>query len=259
MTWLYWHWKASPEILTIGPFQLRWYSLLFAAGFFIGFYLMRSIYRQEKRPEKDLDTLLWYVLIGTIVGARLGHCLFYEPEYYLSHPLAILKVWEGGLASHGGTIGVILALYLYARRHPDQPFLWLADRLAIPTALTATLIRIGNFFNSEIYGHITTVPWAVVFERVDPHPRHPTQLYEALAYLPLFFVLWGLYRKGAYTRWKPGQPLGLFLVWVFGARLLIELVKEPQEAFDLGLPLNMGQLLSLPFVALGLYLLKRKR
>lgn len=259
MTWLYWHWSAAPEILTIGPFQLRWYSLLFAAGFFIGFYLMRSFYRQEKRSEKDLDTLLWYVLIGTIVGARLGHCLFYEPQYYLSHPLDILKLWEGGLASHGGTVGVILALYGYARKHPDQPFLWLADRLAIPTALTATFIRIGNFFNSEIYGAITTVPWAVVFERVDPHPRHPTQLYEALAYLPLFFVLWRLYRQGTYARWKPGQPLGLFLVWVFGARLLIEFVKEPQEAFDLGLPLKMGQLLSLPFLVIGLYLLIRKK
>ncbi|MCS7296963.1 MAG: prolipoprotein diacylglyceryl transferase [Bacteroidia bacterium] len=258
MTYLYIRWAVGPEILAFGSFQIRWYGLLFAAGFLIGFYLMRWIYRQEQRNEKDLDTLLGYLLIGTIVGARLGHCLFYEPAYYLSNPIEILKVWEGGLASHGGTIGVFLALYLYSRRRPDQPFLWLSDRLTIPTALTASLIRLGNLFNSEIYGKITTVPWAFIFERVDPHPRHPTQVYEAVAYLALFFLLLFLYRRGVYLRWREGRPLGFFLLWVFGWRLVIELVKEPQEGFELGLPLNMGQLLSLPFLVVGLYLFVRK-
>ncbi|MDW8416586.1 MAG: prolipoprotein diacylglyceryl transferase [Bacteroidia bacterium] len=248
----------SPELLTLGPIQLRWYGLLFATGFFVGFYIMQRIYRREARPEKDLDALLGYLLLGTILGARLGHCLFYEPEYYLTNPIEILKIWEGGLASHGGTAGVLLALYLYALRHPDQPFLWLADRLTIPTALTASLIRIGNLFNSEIFGKITDVPWAFIFERVDPHPRHPTQIYEATTYLALFFLLLYLYAKGSLQSWKVGRPLGLFLTWVFGARILIEFVKEPQEAFQMALPVNMGQLLSLPLVGVGLYLLLRR-
>lgn len=259
MNWLYLHWSASPDIAHIGPLTLRWYGLLFAAGFFIGFYLMRWVYRQEGRPETDLDTLLWYLLLGTVIGARLGHCLFYEPAYYLANPVEIIKIWEGGLASHGGTLGVLLALYLYTRKRPNQPFLWLADRLTVPTALTATFIRIGNFFNSEIYGKITTVPWAIVFERVDPHPRHPTQLYEALVYFMLFMLLFVLYRRGVYFRWPMGRPLGVFLLWVFGWRFVIEWVKEPQEAFSLGLSLNMGQLLSVPFLVMGLYLLLRKR
>lgn len=255
----YIRWDVSPEIATLGPLQLRWYGLLFATGFLAGFYLMQWIYRREGRPERDLDRLLGYILIGTIVGARLGHCLFYEPEYYLAHPIEIIKVWEGGLASHGGTVGVLLALYFYTRRRPDQPFLWLADRLTIPTALTAALIRLGNLFNSEIYGKVTTVPWAFIFERVDPHPRHPTQIYEALAYLLLFGLLLWLYGQGWYLRHIAGKPLGLFLLWVFGWRILIEWVKEPQEAFHLGLPLNMGQLLSVPFLAIGLYLLLRRK
>lgn len=257
MTLAYIRWNVSPEIITIGPLQLRWYGLLFATGFLVGFYIMQRIYKREGRPERDLDTLLGYLLIGTIVGARLGHCLFYEPSYYLANPIEILKVWEGGLASHGGTVGVLLALYLYTRKRPDQPFLWLADRLAIPTALTAALIRLGNLFNSEIYGKITSVPWAFIFERVDPHPRHPTQLYEAFAYLVLFGIMLAFYAQQVYFS-SAGKALGFFLTWVFGWRLVIEVVKEPQEAFHLGLPINMGQLLSLPFVAIGLYLLLRK-
>lgn len=253
----YIRWHVSPEIVTIGPLQLRWYGLLFATGFLIGFYIMQWIYKREGRPERDLDTLLGYILLGTIVGARLGHCLFYEPSYYLYNPIEIIKVWEGGLASHGGTIGVLLALYLYTRKRPEQSFLWLADRLAIPTALTAALIRLGNLFNSEIYGKITNVPWAFIFERVDPHPRHPTQLYEAAAYLVLFGIMLVFYVRRVYFG-SAGKALGFFLVWVFGWRVLIEAVKEPQESFDLGLPINMGQLLSLPFLAIGIYLLLRR-
>ncbi|MEN2992622.1 MAG: prolipoprotein diacylglyceryl transferase [Bacteroidia bacterium] len=259
MNLAYIRWEVAPEIFTIGPFQLRWYGILFASGFLIGFYLMQWIYARESKPKQDLDTLLWYLLIGTVVGARLGHCLFYEPAYYLENPEKILAIWEGGLASHGGTLGVFLALYLYTRRRPDQPFVWLADRLTIPTALAATLIRLGNLFNSEIYGKVTTVAWAFIFTRVDPHPRHPTQLYEALWYFGLFGLLLYLYGRGFYKHWPVGRPLGLFLSWVFGGRWVIEWVKEPQEAFSLGLGWNMGQLLSVPFFALGIYLLLRKK
>jgi phosphatidylglycerol---prolipoprotein diacylglyceryl transferase len=255
----YIHWRVSPEIFSFGPFAIRWYGLLFASGFLIGYYIMQAIYKREGKPVAHLDTLLWYVILGTVIGARLGHCLFYEPAYYLSNPIEILKIWEGGLASHGGTVGVLVALWLYSRRHPQEPLGWLADRLTIPTALTATLIRLGNLFNSEIYGKITTLPWAFVFERVDPHPRHPTQLYEASAYLLLFGVLLYLYRRHLPFWQKPYRPLGLFLLWVFGWRILIEFVKEPQASFEETLPLHMGQLLSIPFIALGLYFLFRPK
>jgi len=251
----YIHWNVSPEIFSIGPLTIRWYGLLFASGFLIGYYLMQGIYQREQKPIAHLDTLLWHLILGTVIGARLGHCLFYEPAYYLAHPLEILKIWEGGLASHGGAIGVFIALWLYSRKHPQEPFGWLADRLTIPTALTATFIRLGNLFNSEIYGKIATVPWAFVFERVDPHPRHPTQLYEATAYFSLFLLLLYLYYKYHPLWQKTYRPLGLFLIWVFGWRLLIEFIKEVQVEFENELPLNMGQLLSIPMIGLGVYFL----
>jgi len=255
----YIHWNVSPEIFSLGPFTIRWYGFLFASGFLIGYYLMQGIYKREQKPLAHLDTLLWYLILGTVIGARLGHCLFYEPAYYLANPLEILKIWEGGLASHGGTIGVFIALWLYSRKHPQEPFGWLADRLTIPTALTATFIRLGNLFNSEIYGKISTVPWAFVFERVDPHPRHPTQLYEATVYFLLFLLLLYLYYHRPSLWQKIYRPLGLFMIWVFGWRLIIEFVKEVQVDFENTLPLNMGQLLSIPMIALGLYFLFRSK
>jgi len=253
----YIHWRVSPEIFSIGPFAIRWYGLLFASGFLIGYYLMQAIYKREQKPVANLDTLLWYLILGTVIGARLGHCFFYEPEYYLANPLEILKIWEGGLASHGGTVGVFAALWLYSRKHPQEPFGWLADRLTVPTALTAAFIRLGNLFNSEIYGKITTVPWAFIFELRDPHPRHPTQLYEATAYFLLFLLLLYLYRWRLSFWQKTYRPLGFFMVWVFGWRVVIEFVKEVQAPFEEALPLNMGQLLSLPMIAIGLYFLFR--
>ena len=255
----YIHWNVSPEIFSLGPFTIRWYGFLFASGFLIGYYLMQGIYKREQKPLAHLDTLLWYLILGTVIGARLGHCLFYEPAYYLANPLEILKIWEGGLASHGGTIGVFIALWLYSRKHPQEPFGWLADRLTIPTALTATFIRLGNLFNSEIYGKISTVPWAFVFERVDPHPRHPTQLYAATVYFLLFLFLLYLYYHRPSLWQKIYRPLGLFMIWVFGWRLIIEFVKEVQVDFENTLPLNMGQLLSIPMIALGLYFLFRSK
>jgi len=195
-------------------------------------------------------------VVGTIVGARLGHCLFYEPGYYLRHPLEIIAVWQGGLASHGGALGVLIALYLYSRKHPDQPFLWLLDRIAVPTALGACLIRLGNLFNSEIIGVPTHVPWAFVFERVDPIPRHPSQLYESICYAGVFVMLLFLYRR--YRAQTPaGLLLGAFLVAIFTARFLLEFVKERQEAYTLNIPLNVGQWLSLPFILAGAVLLWR--
>jgi prolipoprotein diacylglyceryl transferase len=252
----YIYWNVRPEIFQIGPFTVRWYGLFFAILFAVGYLIVRWQLRIEHKNERQLDTLLVYLVVGTIVGARLGHCLFYEPDYYLRHPLQILKVWEGGLASHGGAAGVLIALYLFTRSRPEFTYLWLLDRIVVPTALGGSLIRLGNLFNSEILGDATHVPWAFVFERVDPVPRHPAQLYEAISYLLVFIALLLVYRRQR-ERTQPGLLTGLFLVGVFTFRFLIEFVKERQATYEANLPLSVGQLLSLPFIAAGMVLLWR--
>ena len=250
------HWHVSPEILRLGPFALRWYGLCFALAFLVGYFIVQWIYQRELKPERDLDRLLFYMLGGTLAGARLGHCLFYEPAYYLSRPLEVLMFWEGGLASHGGLVGIVLALYLYSRPRPEQSFGWLLDRIVIPSALGGCFIRLGNLFNSEILGTPTDVPWAFVFARVDTAPRHPAQLYEALAYAVIFAVLLTVYRKRG-TQTPRGLLTGLFLALVFGVRFLIEFVKVRQAAFGEALPLSMGQLLSIPLILIGIGLVVR--
>ncbi|MHB2150109.1 prolipoprotein diacylglyceryl transferase [Calditrichota bacterium LG25] len=252
------HWNVDPEIFSYGIIHIRYYSLLFMAGFVVGIYMFNWIYKRENKPLQDLDTLLVYMLVGTIVGARLGHCIFYDFTYYFSQPIRILMVWEGGLASHGAAIGILLALYLYTKKRPDQPFLWLVDRIVIAVALAGSFIRLGNFFNSEIIGRPTDVPWAVIFDRVDAIPRHPTQIYEALAYFLIFLFLFFKYKKlGAKT--PQGHLFGLFLILVFGFRFFVEFLKENQSAFEAQLPLNMGQILSIPLVIFGFYLLLRQQ
>jgi prolipoprotein diacylglyceryl transferase len=166
-------WDADPIMLDLGFVSIRWYGFLFSLGFLAGYAQMKRIYIREMKPLEDFDRLLVIMLVSTIVGARLGHCLFYEPAYYLSHPLEILRIWRGGLASHGGAIGILIGLYIFTRMRPSQPYPWLLDRIAIPTALAGCFIRVGNFFNSEILGEPTEVPWAVTFARIDLVPRHP--------------------------------------------------------------------------------------
>ncbi len=252
----YIYWNAQPDLLHVGPLTVRWYGVLFALLFWIGFLIVRWQFLTEGKDETTLNSLLTHLVVGTIVGARLGHCLFYEPGYYLHHPLDILKIWEGGLASHGGAIGVLIALYCYCRQHPDQPYLWLLDRIAVPTALAGCMIRLGNLFNSEILGLPTSVPWAFVFAREDLVPRHPAQLYESIAYAIIFVILLAVYRR--FRRETPrGLLLGLFLVTVFTARFFIEFVKQRQTAYGANLPLSVGQLLSLPFILCGAALLGR--
>ena len=173
-------WDVDPILLHIGPLQLRWYGLLFVGSFFIGIWILQKIYIKEHKDPKVLDNFLIYVLIGAVVGARLMHCFAYEPEFYLSNPLEILKIYKGGLASHGGMIGVIVALYIFAKRY-NQSFMWLLARVTIPGALTAAFVRFGNMFNSEILGLPSDKPWAIIFARVDMIPRHPVQLYEAFS------------------------------------------------------------------------------
>ncbi len=251
-------WNISPEIFTLGPFRVRWYGLFFALGFLLGYEIMVRIYRREERPLENLSNLFIYLILATIIGARLGHVLLYQPDYYLRHPWEILMIWEGGLASHGGFAGVLIAIYLYLRKYRDMSFLELADRLTIPALLAAAFIRVGNFFNSEILGTPSNLPWAVVFARVDNIPRHPAMLYESAAYFVVFCVLFTAYWKSAIIQF-PGRVLGITLATCFFARFMIEFVKENQVPFENNLPLNMGQLLSIPFIVIGLYLVYSSR
>ncbi len=246
-------WDINPILVSLGPLKVHWYGLLFALGFIIGFQIMQWIFQREHKNIEDLDKLLWFLLIGVIVGARLAHVIFYDPSYYFANPIKILTIWEGGLASHGGAIGAMIGLYLF-KRNKEYSYLWLLDRLAIPTALLATFIRTGNLFNSEIVGIPTTVPWAVIFQRVDALPRHPAQVYEALCYLFIFIILFWLY-KTTKIKDKAGMLFGILLSFVFIARLLIEFVKSKQEAYNSELWLNTGQILSIPFILIGLLLI----
>ena len=252
------HWNLSPELFRLGPLAVRWYGLLFMGAFMLGFWLMNRVYLREQRKQEDLDRLLIVTMAGTVIGARLGHCLFYDPAWYLANPLQILKVWQGGLASHGAAVGIVLSTWIFSRSRPDQTLLWLLDRLVVVIALAGMLIRMGNFFNSEIVGIPTTVPWAVVFERVDALPRHPVQLYESICYGLIFVLLYGLLERH-WKRMVPGQLLGLFLVLVFGVRFVLEFFKTSQTDFSMPGPLSMGQWLSIPAVAIGLWLIQRAR
>ncbi len=249
-------WNVSPEIFSFGPVTLRWYGFLFALGFLAGLLVMQWIFRVEDRSRNDVDRLFQYVVIGSLVGARLGHCLFYDPGYYLAHPAAILKIWEGGLASHGTGIGLLVVLFFYARNTPGQSCLWIMDRLSIATVLAGSFIRLGNLFNSEILGKPTDLPWALIFSRVDRLPRHPVQLYESLAYGILFLVLLTLYRRKR-AELPPGLLLGVFLTGTFSARFALEFVKVRQAAFGHDLIFSMGQWLSIPLVLWGSWLLYR--
>lgn len=249
-------WDIRPEIFSFMPLP-RWYSLLFAGGMVFGYFIMRNIYQRENKPVEILDSLLMHVMLGMIIGMRLGHCLLYQPEYYLAHPLEIPQIWKGGYASHGGFAGVLIALILYARRYKEVTFLWVADRVSIIAMLTAGFIRIGNFFNSEMIGHATDVPWRVTFALVDNIPRHPAQLYEAFGYLVITAIDWTMYKRGTVLE-KPGRLLGWTAIMGFSWRFFCEFFKEDQVPFEQGLTFNMGQLLSVPFVLLGIWLVMRK-
>lgn len=248
-------WNADPIAVGIGPLSIHWYGLLFATAFIAGMGLMGRMFVREGRTRDDLDSLLGFVVVGALVGARLGHCLLYDPAYYLSNPIDILKIWEGGLASHGGVAGILVAVWAYARSS-RYPFLWLLDRIAVPAALGGAFIRIGNFMNSEIVGMPTIVPWAVIFARVDDLPRHPVQLYEAAAYLMIFAVLYSAWRAPG-VRSRQGLLAGNFLVLVFAARLVLEFFKTPQAAYEAGFFLTVGQWLSVPCILAGLWLAVR--
>lgn len=255
------HWDVNPEIFRIGSFAVRYYGVLWALSFYLGYIIFNSFVKKEGLKEGFLDSLTIYTAFGTILGARLGHCLFYEPSYYLSNPIEILKIWQGGLASHGAALGIIIALILFSRKWKVS-VVYVLDRIVITVALAGILIRIGNLMNSEIYGVETNLPWGFVFERNgEMFPKHPTQLYEAFMYLLIFIMLYAVYIK-AKSKPKQGLLFGLFLSTLFTARFLIEFLKEPQVEFEKSMTINMGQWLSIPFVLAGIgfivYSLKRR-
>ena len=255
------NWSVNPELLSLGQISVRWYSLLFVSGFILGWFIFKWFFKREDLPVTLLDPLLYTLLIGTIVGARLGHCLFYQPDYYLGSWEGFWEIfmpWKGGLASHGGTIALIIAMIWFAKRYGrkyDFDFLWIMDHLAIAVCFAATLIRLGNLFNSEIYGDVTSLPWGFVFElRGETMPKHPTQLYEALSYFILGVALVLVYKYRLNKVYR-GFFIGTFFIGCFGMRFLIEFIKEPQVMFEQSMTLNMGQWLSLPFVVLGIAML----
>ena len=254
-------WDVNPNIFSIpddiwlvGGFSVRWYGLLFAMSFIFGYIIMQKIFKNEGIGIKVLDELTTYMVIFTILGARIGHCFFYEPAYYLANPFDVLKIWEGGLASHGAAIGIIIGLYFFARKN-KKPTIWILDRIVIVVALAGFFIRTGNLLNSEIFGDITTLPWGFIFTRyyIEAYaidPRHPTQIYEALSYLIIFIFLYNYFWKNK-GHARPGMLFGYFLILVFTVRFFVEFIKIPQVGFEENMILNMGQWLSIPFVIGG--------
>ncbi len=252
MTLLQIGWDASPEIFSIGSLTVRWYGLFWALSFYLGYEIILRIFRKENLPDKMADKILIYMAVGSIVGARLGHCFFYDFDYYSSNLFEVLYIWQGGLASHGGAIGILIALYYYQKKISGQSFTWLLDRLVIPVALAAFFIRMGNLANSEIYGVETSLPWGFIFERRGEEvAKHPTQIYEGLAYMILFLTLgWFYIRKRMVL--PTGFLTGFFALFMFTARFLIEFIKQPQSEFEEGMLLNMGQILSIPAILAGI-------
>lgn len=262
---LYILWNPSEVMFHIGNFGVRWYSMCWLTGLFLGYLLMKRLYKEQQIPDEKFDPLFIYIFVSVLVGARLGHCLFYQPEYFLSswdHFIEMLVPihhmpdgsWKftgyEGLASHGGVIGMIIAILLYAR-NLKVPVWVVLDNMGICSGITATFIRLGNLMNSEIIGKVTDVPWAFIFQRVDQYPRHPGQLYEAISYACFFLIIYYLYRR---HREKVGTGFffGLCLTLIFIARFLIEYTKDIQVDFESGMLLDMGQILSIPFIIIGI-------
>lgn len=256
-------WDAQPEIFTIFGFPIRWYGLMFAASFLLGFQIMKRIFKIENRPEQDLDALLMTMVISTVLGARMGHYIFYEGSDFLKDPigffLEMIVPPYSGLASHGAALGILVGLYIFVRRHKSYDYLWLTDRMVIVAALGGAFIRFGNFMNSEIVGTPSDVPWAVIFKQNTEFPmvpRHPAQLYESISCFVLFVILIILYNHWK-TKTPRGSLTGLFFVWVFFLRFFYEFIKENQKDFESNYSLKMGQILSIPVVIFGIVILVR--
>lgn len=270
------HWNIDQEIFKIGSFGIRYYSMCWLLAFAVSYILMLKVFKREGKTQEDLDRFSIYIFLGTLIGARVGHCLFYEFDEYITKPWMMFLPFQQdatgnwhftgfqGLASHGAAVGILIGLYLYAKK-AKTGFMWITDRLILVVPLAGAFVRLGNFFNSEIIGKPAdaSLPWAVVFENaglrppeLNMLPRHPAQLYEAIGYVILFFILWTMYQKNKDP--KPGLLFGVFLIILFGIRFFVEFFKENQETFEDSMFINMGQLLSVPFILAGIYLIFRK-
>ncbi len=266
---MYITWDVDPELFTILGREIRWYGLFWVIGLIVAVVIVQKIFEKEKLPEKWFDSLFVYMMLGIIIGARLGHCLFYEPGHYLANPLDILKIWEGGLASHGGVIGIIIAVWLYSKKVTKKSMIWTFDRVIVPTGFTAAAIRIGNLMNHEIYGDVTSQPWgfrfienigawkAGVADPIFSAPSHPTQIYEALIYLFVFAITMYLYWRTDAKK-KQGLLIGIAMIIIFASRFFIEYIKHVQvdseEIMRQNTGLILGQWLSIPFVIWGVWL-----
>lgn len=262
-------WSVDPTLFTVFGREIRWYGLLWVIGLIVAVYMVQRIFKREDLPEKWFDSLFFYMIVGIIAGARLGHCLFYEPAYYLANPVEILKVWEGGLASHGGVIGIIIAVWLYSRKVTKLSMLWTFDRVMVPTGFTAAMIRFGNLMNHEIYGGPTDQPWGFRFitnlhqwmqgaEPIYSQPSHPTQIYEGVFYLLVFAVTVFLYWKTD-AKNRQGLILGVGILLIFLFRFFVEFLKNVQVQSEIAMRENtgliLGQWLSIPFIIWGIWLI----
>jgi prolipoprotein diacylglyceryl transferase len=244
-------WDVNPVFVKIGGFEIMWYGLCWAAAIWGGMLFFGNFIKREKL-NPDLEAIYWWGAVATVIGARLGHCLFYDPVYYLSHPIELLYFRDGGMASHGAAVGLLLGLWGYSRSY-KLPMIWSLDRVMIPVTVGGAVVRFGNLINSEIYGHATDLPWGFVFVRAgETVPMHPTQIYEALCYLATFVVVAYLYYKKDMGRRHPGLLFGVGLIGVFASRLLLEFIKNPQIAAEETMAINMGQILSIPFIVAGI-------
>jgi len=274
-------WNPDLEAFHLGPIAVRWYGLMWIIGLALAYFVVQRLYKEQKIKDEYFDPLFIYCFFGILIGARLGHCIFYEPDYFLTSgkglvemilPIRFLPeggfklIGYAGLASHGGTLGLMIALWLYVRK--TKLSIWtVLDNIAIATGTTACFIRLGNLMNSEIIGKVTDVPWAFIFEHVDKVPRHPGQLYEAIAYALLFCIMWTIYKRShqhptpntLHPQVGTGWYFGFCLTYIFTFRFFIEYTKEIQEAFEASLPIDMGQILSIPFILLGVYCMIRAK
>lgn len=250
-------WDVNPALFHLGSFEVRYYGVLWAVALGISAYIFHHIMIREGLSEKTFDSVFWFGVISSVLGSRLGHCLFYDPGYYLTHPVEILDIRQGGMASHGAAVGLLIGLWLFSRKN-KLPYIWSLDRISIVVAISGVAVRLGNLMNSEIYGTVTSLPWGFIFVRDgETLPKHPTQIYEALCYLVLFVILLWMYYKKDLARRRPGVMFGFFLIILFGTRFLIEFIKNPQVDFEQNMVLNMGQLLSIPFIVAGVVILWR--
>lgn len=259
-------WDVDPVFFKLGPVAVRYYGLSWVLGLSIACWLFYKMMKREGYSEEMYDTAFWCGVLSTIIGSRLGHCLFYDFHYYITHPWELLYFWEGGMASHGAAVGLLVGLWIFSRKW-KMPYIWSLDRIGVSVAIGGAIVRLGNLMNSEIYGSPTTLPWGFEFVR-DPWwheaielggsgglPVHPTQIYEALAYFAIFLIMWWMYFKRDLALRRPGFMFGFFLIALFGVRIVIEMIKNPQVAFERGMALDMGQILSIPFVIAGIIII----